>query len=442
MTTERPHGAKRLLLGAAQVGVIQGLAVVVAYLATVLGARWMGAFAYGEYAFAWNVSTLLATVAGFGLPLFGLREVSIAASAGDDSRARALTGFISAVSVGLATIACLLLLLSSTVVESRTLELVALGSLSAPATALLIVNRNLLKAWRMARYAHLTQSFMVPLLLVASAALLGGLGAEGVLLGLAGGTSALALVQVGAMRRALKSSYLGLERWKAREWTREALPLSVAVGARIAQNQIDILVLGLVLSPAEVGPFAASKRTALLIGSLLVASNDLVVPEVARRYARGDIDGVRSIVTRTTRPVAIVAVAGTLSVGLLGPTLLGAFSAEFRTSASLLWILLAGQLANVLFGPSSAVLAMTGHQALLARIMTATSALSVIVLILLTRSFGATGAAAASLISILMWNAAVRRGARREIEVDTSILGRHSQSLSLRATSDRPAQES
>ena len=76
-----------------------------------------------------------------------------------------------------------------------------------------------------------------------------------------------------------------------------------------------------------------------------------------------------------------------------------------------------GQLANGLCGPVAVVLNMTGKQTLAIRALGVAAAMDVVLLVVLVPNFGLTGAASATAVCTLIWNASMLIYVRRDLGI-------------------------
>lgn len=128
-------------------------------------------------------------------------------------------------------------------------------------------------------------------------------------------------------------------------------------------TQLDLWIAAISLRPAELSMFAAATRLLVLISMPLVAVEFALAPSVARLYAVGEIDTLKSTVRSAAAVVAVptillVSVVFTLPSGLLKTFFGDAFSGG---SAALVWLSI-GQAVGGFIGLSGTILAMTGGE--------------------------------------------------------------------------------
>nr|MDA3877929.1 polysaccharide biosynthesis C-terminal domain-containing protein [Halothiobacillus sp.] len=194
--------------------------------------------------------------------------------------------------------------------------------------------------------------------------------------------------------------------YQSRQWLKSALPFTLIGGAGIINNQADIIMLGWFGSTADVGIYRVAVQGATLVAFGLQAANAVIAPHFARLYAQGDMKKLQRLVTGSARMVLLAALPLALAFVFAGGTIVTwVFGSEFAASHLPLAILALGQLANAAFGSVGLLLNMTGNESHMARIVLQTALLNVVLNGLLIPFYGMSGAAVASTISLLIWNA-------------------------------------
>jgi O-antigen/teichoic acid export membrane protein len=101
------------------------------------------------------------------------------------------------------------------------------------------------------------------------------------------------------------------------------------------------------------------------------------------------------------------------------------FGPEFERGSTALSILLVGQVVNVAAGPVGVLLTMTGHEKRVAAAVGASACCNLLLNLLLIPRFGIEGAAVASAVSLILWNAAMLLWSLRRLRINPTVFGRH-----------------
>jgi O-antigen/teichoic acid export membrane protein len=124
--------------------------------------------------------------------------------------------------------------------------------------------------------------------------------------------------------------------------------------------QLDVLILGMFRSAAEVGLYAAALRIQPLLALPTYALGETFNPVVAELSARGEQERLRVVYGSTVRWSLLATFPLVLPVVLLPGEVLSIFGAEFRAAAPVLQLLAVGTWLGAAFGVAGYVLNMAG----------------------------------------------------------------------------------
>mgnify|MGYP003288022635 CR=1 FL=1 len=142
---------------------------------------------------------------------------------------------------------------------------------------------------------------------------------------------------------------------------RYSLPMSLNRLILYANNQTEVLVLGLLQAAGPVGVFGVTRRLSMLLASLLTSISVLLIPLVADLHHRREQSELDRLFLTASRWLFTVGFPLCLVEILFGPELLTLFGASFSSGAAALAILALGQLVNVGTGTVASVLAIIGR---------------------------------------------------------------------------------
>jgi len=218
------------------------------------------------------------------------------------------------------------------------------------------------------------------------------------------GASTIALaVIVFWLRKILPSEVKQVQpEYKAGIHLKAAFPMLVYGGMQVILGQTDIVMLGLMRAPEDVGLYAAANRIASVLVFVMMAINVLMAPITARLYSNGEKRRLQKILTRAVRIAFFAVLPFGLILVFLGPHILGLFGHAFVFAQSALTILAVGRLVDIAMGVGTGplVLSMTGHEGVVAIIFSAAALSNVVLNISLIPNYGIEGAAFASMISL------------------------------------------
>lgn len=423
----------RILRGALHVYLARAAGAALLFVAQILLARWMGADGYGIFSFVWVWVWLLAIPAALGLPVASLRFVPTYLARAQRAELRGYLRFAVRAVLGcallVAAIAILVVIVLAPVPAPGYRMPMAIALLAVPVLALLTLYRELCRAGGWMVLATAPEQVLRPLVLVllgvAAVRWFGVQSADAfVALGVAAYAAALAVQALLFHRRVAPQVRGAGTGGEPREWLRTALPLVVVTGSQIVFTQIDLVMVGLLRPPAEVGYYAAAVRTVSLLTVIAVGVNGLLIPSLSTLFAEGRRDSAQRLYTQSTRwSFAGVALCAVVLAVARGP-LLELFGTGFSAATGVLLILVAGQIAVAGIGPVGSVLGITGHEGVGALLAGLAALLNVVLNYVLIRALGIEGAALGTAVTLVLLSVAQAAVTARRVQLTPGIVGR------------------
>jgi O-antigen/teichoic acid export membrane protein len=187
----------------------------------------------------------------------------------------------------------------------------------------------------------------------------------------------------------------------SQNWKRSTLSLALIAGAGMITRYTDIIMLGIIKHETEVGIYRIAAQWTNFINFGLIIINFVTPPYFARLYTARDTKGLQNLSSRTARVSLALALPPFILFTVLGKYLISMLvGSGYELSYYPMLILATGQLINSATGSVAMILSMTGHEKESAKIMVISVVLNVILNISLIPIFGASGAAAATTITL------------------------------------------
>jgi O-antigen/teichoic acid export membrane protein len=402
------------------------------YVVQILFARWAGPEAYGIYSYTLGWLAILPVVATLGLPetlvrfipeyrtgrkweyLHGLLRVS--------ERAVAALGAI------LTLCSVLVVFFLSDTINPALGTALMVGLCFLPFFALGSLQQSMCRALSQFGFAYVLPRLGRPSLML--------IGAAGVLWwspDLFSGSVAVVvtgaslipvwMVQRWAFRNHLAdSAQKAPPRYRLKHWMRVAGPLLLISGFVSLLNRTDLLLAGVFLPPREVGIYRVASRTASLVGFVLTAVNAVAAPQFAALSADSDRDQMQRLVTTLAHWLFWPSVLGAGLLLVLSDYILGLFGPAFLAARLPMALLLLGHLFNAGAGSVGYLLNMTGHQTSTAWVFGVSACLNIGLNVVGLWLFGLAGAAAATALSMVVWNIWLYHLVTRKLDIYPSIV--------------------
>jgi len=188
-------------------------------------------------------------------------------------------------------------------------------------------------------------------------------------------------------------------------WLWSTIPLAIIQAIYVVNQNIGIVVLGILQPPTEVALYRIAMQGSLVISISLSAAYLVANPYISRLYAKGNISGLRKLSIETANICFVISAIIMFFYVVFGrQIILNVFGRELRDSFFALLILSSGQIFNAYGALAGSILTMTNRE----REILIPAGLSVIVNIVMSfglgSQFGLNGVACATMLTVIFWN--------------------------------------
>ncbi|MCJ2055746.1 lipopolysaccharide biosynthesis protein [Methylobacterium sp. J-048] len=382
-----------------------------AYAAQVLAARLMGWDAYGVFASVWVWTAMLGHTLTLGLSQGACRFVPTDQARGDLDLAR---GYIRAgalvtggAALSVAGLGAALLWLEPGLFAPAYRAPIAVALCVMPLFALQDYLEGVARSQNWVGLAIappylLRQSLMMACMV--GAVLLGAPPRAEVAMACMLVAAAIATVlQAGLLTTRLRADLpAGPQRYQWRTWLGTSLPIAGIDLANAGFTFVDVIVLGALVSPAELGLYFAATRIQQFVVFVHFAASAATLQRYSAAQARSDRPLLADLVRRQGRLTAGATALVGLGIVALSPLLLAMFGPGLGSSVPILAVLVAGSVAASLFGPGEDLLTMLGGERLCAGITAVMLIVAGALCGLLIPPFGTLGAAVAVAVATIV----------------------------------------
>ncbi|MEW6218608.1 MAG: flippase [Thermodesulfobacteriota bacterium] len=392
-----------------------GLGIVLGYLFALLISRRLGAEAMGLFTIAYTVLNIATVLGRLGLDIALLRFVAEFSAREQGEQVRRFLAGAVAVALPCSLGVGLLLFLAAgplardlfrkPELEASLREVACL----VPVLALFFLQTESLRGLRrIGAYGFLQNASLYLFSCLAAFLLLEGLDWEGAQVPIQALGAAIVLATViGGLLLHRQLGLAGLYRGgmaAIRPMLAVSLPLMTSKIMFFVMGWVDILLLGVFRTGAEVGIYNIAVRLSSVVGIVLLVINVVVAPRYAQLHTLGDRDGFVGLVWRTSRVVFISSLPLLLLLLLLPGPVLGVFGEEFRQGSQILALLALGEFINANCGSVGIILQMTGRERLFRNIACAATVLNLGLNSVFIPRFGIYGAAVTNVATVSSWN--------------------------------------
>lgn len=388
---------------------LQALGACIAYAVQVLLARLLGAGGFGLYSYTVVWAGFASRVASFGLPDASVRLVPQYRITNDLARLHSFvrTSRMLAISAAVVGVSLGAVLAAAEGIHGPT-SWIFIAALT-PALAASALEGQLARAAGRVGIALAPPLVVRPLLIAVGVSTLFAVnptaGAAMALTVTTGVTYGMVFVQYLLGRKLVESrTARPATQAELRSWLALALPLMAAGTFSVVLLQVDIVLVGALQGTAEAGIYTAASKTASLVSFVLMAVNVAAAPRFSSLHAQGRLDELQTLVARLAHWTFWPSLGLALCLGVLAGPLMALFGPTFDAARVPLLVLLVGQIVNAAFGPVGYLLTMTGHHRDAARVLGASVAFGVSLVVVGIAVLGILGAAIGSAVAFGVWN--------------------------------------
>lgn len=207
----------------------------------------------------------------------------------------------------------------------------------------------------------------------------------------------------------------------SKAWWMSAFPMAMTDGMVVLQSHALILILGAMVSTAEVGTYRVASSIAVTASVSFSIFSVIGAPRFASLYATGSSKELQRSVSLIAGLMVVGVSIVCLPLIIFGGQLVsGIFGSEYAASVTPLKILSAGLLLSSLFGPGATLLNMISMQKKVTQATLLSLALVLCASPPCIHFYGVNGAAIASAAAMIVWKALLWRFAFVDTGVDTS----------------------
>jgi O-antigen/teichoic acid export membrane protein len=403
---------------------------VLLFLSQMLLARWMGVDAFGVYSYAWAWVAVLGPLAGLGYAGMSVRFLATYRVQGADAPIRGLLGLGRVLTLASSAIvaACGLWVVATVAGDSPYASALQVAFLAIPLLAFLGLDAAYARGFNWMALSAVAEQIGRPAALIVFGWLLmklstGATARSYVIICVLAYLVAV-LAQHLVVRKKIHATIgPGRADLDTRVWLRVSGAMLLLTGAEMVRMNTDLVLVGTLLGPADVGVYTAAVRTATLVSFVLNVTSVVAQPALASLHAENRRAELARFVATTTRSIFITSLLIGAVLGLCGQLVLARFGPGFTAGYPALLILIALHVLVAGFGPLTSLLLMTGHQGAAAAIYGVSVISNAALNILLIPRFGITGAAVASGLNLLLAQIALAVVVRRRLGLSFTAFG-------------------
>jgi O-antigen/teichoic acid export membrane protein len=405
-----------------------GLALV----SQVLLARWMGAFEFGIFIYAWTWVLMIGALSDLGLSSAARRFIPeyVEYKAFDSLR-----GFLDgarwlsvATATSIGAVGALGVWLTASHLNPYAVVPLYLACAAIPIYGLVQTQAGIAQSYDWPNLALMPFFIWRQLAMIAlmGAAYVFGAPTGAVIAMLVATltTWAVTLGQTMVLNRRLSGKVpAGPKLYEPRAWIATSLPIFIVEGFYLLLTYVDILALEHYRSPDEVAVYYAGARLLALVAFVYFAIAGATTHKFTEYHVSGDSKRLASFFAETIKWTFWPSLLVCAAILAFGKPLLALFGGSFEDGYPVMFILAVGMLARAAVGPAERLLNMLGERKQCASIYAAAFCINLALCIALIPHIGIEGAGIATSCALVFESACLYFVAKRRLGFHVFILG-------------------
>jgi O-antigen/teichoic acid export membrane protein len=185
---------------------------------------------------------------------------------------------------------------------------------------------------------------------------------------------------------------------------KQSIPMMLSSSILVFMSWMDTFIMGIFEEESEVGIYNVAVKITTLSVFSLQAINSILAPKIAQAHANNERVVYLNLISFSTKINFYITIVAVSLVMIFHNFLLGLFGEGFEAGFYVLLILCIGQLINSLSGSVGTIMQMIGEQNKYQTFIVIAFIINLGLTVVLTPLFGGTGAATATVISMVFWN--------------------------------------
>ncbi|NBC82495.1 MAG: oligosaccharide flippase family protein [Bacteroidetes bacterium] len=401
------------------------------FVLSIVLARNLGAYEYGNYTYVFALISVLAIPIQLGLPNLLVRFIAQYQSKGEFGKIKGIlkwSNLIVATLSLLLIVAVFLIMNYKKTISVERMATLRWGLLLIPVLALGALRGASLRGLRYVVLGKLPDMilrqlfFLIFVVLFCSFISVEFESKQAMMLHLISAFLAFIVGSFFLFKKIPRETIKARSEYETRRWISVAIPFLLTGGMLVLNNRLSILMLGWMTTPEDVGIYEIAVKGSTLVAFSLLAANAVLGPYFSKFYTENKMKKIQHIARLGILGSMIVALPIVFILIIFGEQiLLHFYGKDFLMGYNSLKLLTIGQMINVAAGSVGLLLNMTKYEKLVFKGLTLSTIVNIIFNLVLIPVYGINGAAISTIISFLIWNILLVRWSIIHLDVDPSV---------------------
>ena len=212
-----------------------------------------------------------------------------------------------------------------------------------------------------------------------------------------------------------------IARKQLQQWRTLALPMVLATLFVTMFADLNILMVGSIMTAAETGIFGVAIKITFLMAFAIQIVHQIMLRDASDAHLFKNHQVLQATVRKANRFAVAITLSGFMFLVLFGHYVLGFFGAGFAEGYAGMIGLMIAQVIRAVAGPAIQILMISGHQRASIPVYIASIALLFVANLLFVPVFGFVGAAAAVILTTLFWTVWLNHIVRQKVGISVSV---------------------
>lgn len=210
-------------------------------------------------------------------------------------------------------------------------------------------------------------------------------------------------------------------REQLQQWRTLALPMVLATLFVTMFADLNILIVGSIMTASETGVFGVSIKITFLMAFAIQIVHQVMLRDASDAHLLKNHQDLQATVRKANRFAVAITLSGFVFLVLFGNYVLGFFGAGFAEGYAGMIGLMIAQVIRAAAGPAIQILMISGNQRASIPVYMASIALLFVCSIVFVPIFGFIGAAAAVVLTTLFWTVWLNRIVKQKVGISVSV---------------------
>lgn len=182
---------------------------------------------------------------------------------------------------------------------------------------------------------------------------------------------------------------------------------------------IDTILLGAYMTEKIVGLYNIALRFSFLVFMPLMTVAAIISPKISSFFKNSDLSSLTKLLKNSYQITLLLTFCMLLFIVFFSKFIVEQMGIQYSDIKIPMYLLCAGQVINVLFGPNDTLLQMIGHETVFMKSIGIAMVANIVLDLILIPHFGMIGAALGNVVGLIIWNLLCTKYLRTKLQISS-----------------------